>query len=317
MQKNDEPTSIEGEVARCSHEDSNAETPVVPSIGVPTLGGMQFWGDVYYRAGWKIQQNVLSGHFRLLNPSSLRFASGPLQRCKLMMEAIVEQQKLPLDRGKAVILLHGIGRSSRSFSVMANALKEDGYTVIPFEYPSTRVSMEQSAEFLNSLIKSLTNVDSIDFVVHSMGGLVVRTYLKHCSPDTRIRHLVMLGTPNRGAEMADMLQYSRLYRIVYGPAGRQLVTNDESPISKLPTPDFPFGIIAGGKGTATGFNPLLPGDDDGTVTVESARLPGAADYLRVPRIHSFLMNDETVIAATLSFLKNERFSNSREPTPIP
>ena len=131
-------------------------------------------------------------------------------------------------------------------------------------------TIEQAAGYLHSLIESLTDVSKISFVAHSMGGLVVRRYLQDHS-DPRIHRMVMLGTPNSGAELADMLKQNMIFQTVYGPAGQELVTDPGGTIGTLPTPTFEFGVIAGGKGDARGFNPLLPGDDDGTVTITSAR----------------------------------------------
>ena len=67
----------------------------------------------------------------------------------------------------------------------------------------------------------------------------------------------------------------------------------------------------------TGYNPLVPGDDDGTVSVTSARLPGAADFLLVPCIHSFLMKNDTVIDSTVRFLESGQLRNEGDPHPIP
>ncbi|MBL8814705.1 MAG: hypothetical protein JNL58_01655 [Planctomyces sp.] len=283
-------------------------TEAAPAWGTPTLGGMQFWGDLHFEGGWKIQRNVLTGHCRLLDPRNYRFASGSLEECQRNLRAINAAGRIPADPQHMVILCHGIGRSSKSFSTMAGAMRQQGYGVVPFEYPSTRVPLESSCLYLDSLIKSLSNAKRIDFVVHSMGGLLVRMMLRECGSDPRFERMIMLGTPNQGAEMADMLKTNYAYRLIYGPAGQQLVSDSEGLISKLPAPSFSFGIVAGGKGDNQGFNPLLPGDDDGTVTVESCRLAGAADFMVVNRIHSFLMRDPAVIAATLRFLRNARFA---------
>ena len=43
---------------------------------------------------------------------------------------------------------------------------------------------------------------------------------------------------------------------------------------------------SGGLGNNVGMNPLLPGDDDGLVTVQSTRLAGAADFLVLPVVHA-------------------------------
>ncbi len=296
-------------------EDAEMTESSAPSPGALTLGGMQFWGDVGFFRGYKIQRHAYTGHYRLLDKNNRRYQSGTLEDCQKTLEQIRKSNDLKPDTGHAVIYLHGIGRSSRSMRPILNGMPVKGFVHVPFEYPSTRVSLEQSANYLHSLIQSLSDVSKISFVVHSMGGLVVRRYLKDHN-DPRLHRLVMLGTPNSGAELADMLKRNMVYRTVYGPAGQELVTDSNGTISSLPTPSFEFGVIAGGKGDDKGFNPLLPGDDDGTVTIASARLPGAADFLRVPQLHSFLMSDETVISAVGCFLEHGRFSMEREPAPI-
>jgi pimeloyl-ACP methyl ester carboxylesterase len=286
-----------------------------PQPGSYTLGGMQFWGDTFYLRGYRIQQNVLTGHFRLLDANNRRYASGTEAECREQLERIRRASKLTPDTGHAIIYLHGIGRTSRSMAPIRRAMPEDGFTHVMFEYPSTRIPLKQSATYLNSVIQSLTDVDRISFVVHSMGGLVVRQYLKEHGYD-RIHRLVMLGTPNKGAELADMLKSNFAFRTIFGPAGQELVTDEVGTIRSLPTPTCEFAVVAGGRNDGKGFNPLLPGDDDGTVTVESARLEGAADFLLVPKVHSFLMSDPTVIEAVRHFLDHGRFFPDRPATPI-
>ncbi|MEJ7593163.1 MAG: alpha/beta fold hydrolase, partial [Planctomycetaceae bacterium] len=304
------PDSIPEEVEDAEMTDTDAPQP-----GAPTLGGMQFWGDICYFQGFRIQQHVFTGHFRLLDKSNRRFQSGTIEDCRKTLDRIRAANNFKPDTGHAVIYLHGIGRTSRSMRPILNAMPTDGFVHVPFEYPSTRVPIEHAAGYLHSLIESLTDVSRISFVVHSMGGLIVRRYLKDHS-DPRIHRMVMLGTPNSGAELADMLRRNVIFRTVYGPASQELVTDPKGTIGTLPTPTFEFGVIAGGKGDDRGFNPLLPGDDDGTVTLSSARLAGASDFLRIPKIHSLLMSDDTAIAATICFLEHGRFSMEHDPAPI-
>lgn len=284
-----------------------------------TMGGRQFWGDVQFFQGWKIQQNVISQHYRLLDPSDQRHASGTLAECRQKLAEIREDRKLPPMQGRAVILIHGIIRSSKSFEKMRLACLKEGWITIPFDYPSTRKTIPENAQFLGQVIKSLEGVEEIDLVVHSMGGLVVRSWLDQQEEvDPRVRRMVMLGVPNRGADMADRFRSNLLFKVVYGPAGQQLVTELNGDfISSLPTPTFPFGVIAGGRDTLKGFNPLIRGDDDGTVSVSSTRLPGAADFVLLPVLHSFMMNDPQSISHTLRFLKTGKFRESGESQPIP
>lgn len=283
--------------------------------GVRTMGGRQFWGDLLFFHGWRIQHNVILGQHRLLDPEDKRHHSGTLEECQEKLQQIRNEKQFPPMRGKAVVLIHGIGRSSKSFFSMTTALKEDGYTVVPFDYPSTRVPIEESAEYLDKVLQSLEGIDSIDVVCHSMGGLLLRAYLlKH--EEHRFRKAVMLGVPNKGAQMADMLKGNPLFKAILGPAGQQLTTDSNGLLGQLPTPSFPFAVIAGGRSAAKGYNPILPGDNDSTVCVSSTRLPGAVDFMLVPVIHSFLMNDKRCVAATRHFLKDGCFAQDRQPQPI-
>jgi len=287
----------------------------IPQPGLPTLGGRQFWGDVTFRGGFRIQRNVFTGHFRLLDSTDRRFASGTEADCRGMLDTICRMRQLPQDSGHAVILIHGIGRSSKSLAAVAKALADQPVFCVPFDYPSTRVSLADCADYLRQVVQSLKAADRISFVVHSMGGLVVRRMLQD-QPDPRFHRLIMMGTPNYGAELAGMLKKFFLFRAIWGPAGQELAGGADSTVASLPVPTFPFGVIAGGRGDDEGFNQLLPGDDDGTVTVASTRLKGAADFLRIPRLHSFLMSDQTALEATRCFLEHARFALDRQPAPI-
>ncbi|GAB5442701.1 MAG: alpha/beta hydrolase [Fuerstiella sp.] len=282
---------------------------------IQTFGGRQFWGDVRFLQGWRIQHNVLFGQYRLLDPNDRRYLTGTLEECTDRLNQIRDEQHLRPMTGKAAVLIHGIGRSSKCFRAMGKALREDGYTVVPFEYPSTRVTIEESADYLHQVLQSMPQIESVDLVCHSMGGLLLRTYLqKH--GDDRFRRAVLLGVPNHGAEMADFLKRNSLFKAILGPAGQQLVTDDDGLIAKLPAPDFPFAVIAGGRSAEKGFNPILPGDNDSTVTVASTRLAGASDFLLVPVIHSFLMTNADCIQATRCFLKSGQLCEDRDACPI-
>lgn len=298
--------------------DVSAESPRL-NLELKTLGGRQFWGDVAFFRGWRIQQNVLTQHYRLLDPHDVRKAWGTLDECRAALDEIKADQQLPPMSGTAVVLVHGIVRSSKSFGPLRKRLEEAGNTVVGFDYPSTQVTINQAVDYLAQVLASLEGIERIDFVVHSMGGLLVRHYLQQAGEqaDPRIRRMVMMGVPNRGARMANVMQKNLLFRWIFGPAGQQLVEDPEGFIARLPVPAFEFGIIAGARGTPAGWNPIIPGDDDGTVSVECTRLPGACDFIEVSALHSFIMGHDAAIEATLCFLKTGRFRENGPVDPVP
>ncbi len=304
--RTEEATGADGE------NEAEGDADESRSFKMKTLGGRQFWGDVLFFHGWRIQHCVLDGRYRLLDEDDYPYASGTFEQCKARLDQIRKERQLPPMSGKGVILIHGIIRSSKSMSALKKPLEEHGYTVFGFDYPSTRVSLAEAADYLHRVIQSLEGIERIDFVVHSMGGLVVRAYLQQ-HHDPRITRMVMIATPNQGAEMADMLKRNPIYRVLLGPAGQQLGTDN----GFLPVPDFEFGIIAGSRGKPGGYNPLIPGDDDGTVSVESTRLAGAADFVTVKGLHSFLPSNPQVVEYAVRFLTTGHFRTDGTRQPIP
>ena len=71
-------------------------------------------------------------------------------------------------------------------------------------------------------------------------------------------------------------------------------------------PACEFGILAGGTGWPGGFNPLMPGDNDGLLEVETTRLAGASDFL-VPTPHMGMLHSPEVMRYTLNFLQHGSF----------
>jgi pimeloyl-ACP methyl ester carboxylesterase len=284
-------------------------------LAMKTMGGRQFWGDVQFFHGWRIQQNIFTKHYRLLDANDNRHAWGTLEECREALEKVRVREKLPPMKGRAVVLIHGILRSSKCMTSVAEAAEESGYETFQFAYPSTQVSIPEAAEYLRRSIESLEGIDELYIVAHSMGGLVTRAYFAG-HPDPRIKRVVMMGTPNKGAELADFLYQNHFVRAASGPGGRQLVTSEEGLVPLLPVPTCEFGIIAGARGVPAGWNPLIPGDDDGTVTVQSTRLEGAADFSTVKASHTQLLKNKQAIEMAIRFVNEGRLRADRPPQPV-
>src|SRR5688572_13821090 len=53
-----------------------------------TLGGVQFWSDELVFRGWRVQQNALSGHYRLLDEDDFRMAWGTFDQCRARFDEL-------------------------------------------------------------------------------------------------------------------------------------------------------------------------------------------------------------------------------------
>jgi hypothetical protein len=122
----------------------------------------------------------------------------------------------------------------------------------------------------------------------------------------------MIGPPNHGASLAVAFGNNPIFRGVAGQSGQQLGRDWAGLEKTLATPPFEFGIITGGKNNTTGFNPLISGDNDGTVSVETAKLAGAADFLLLPVLHPQQCDDATVQQCSLRFLQNGYFISEQQ-----
>lgn len=295
-------------------------------VNIPTwtLGGKQFWTDELIHGSWRIQRNVLSNHYRLLDPNNIRRGWGSWKACLARWKRVKREEEIGSLDGSVVILLHGLGRSRSSMKSMAQYLETHGaFTVLNFSYASTRCSLDEDAESLARVVRHLENVERISFVAHSMGNLVVRHLLDNqLAPsrdeklDQRLGRIVMLAPPNNGAALAKRFQNNPLFQLIFGKGGRQFTKDWTAVRKRLVTPPCQFGIIAGNANGGQMQNPLLKGNDDLIVTVEETRLPGARDFVVVPKGHTFIMDDETVQEYTLCFLEHGYFISEKRRQPI-
>lgn len=240
---------------------------------------------------------VLALFFSLLLTPTLSFA-----------EAIQQQNA----NKECVILLHGLARSSSSFTKMEEELNATGYNVINVDYPSRKQTIETlSNGYISKAVAQCkaNNTEKIHFVTHSMGGILARHYLSQHSLD-ELGHVVMLSPPSQGSEIVDKLGDIPGFYALNGPAGQQLNTSEESLPNSLGPVDYPVGIITGNKSINLILSMLIPGDDDGKVSIERAKLEGMTDFLVVPHTHPMIMRSDEVIRQTKLFLQQGTFDDT-------
>ncbi|WP_179736918.1 triacylglycerol lipase [Bradyrhizobium sp. IAR9] len=211
-------------------------------------------------------------------------------------------------RCPGVVLLHGIARTSASLMKLERALRAAGFATLNIDYPSRSKPIAALAEDIHPAITRFAERDApLHFVAHSMGGLVARAYIAKHRP-ARLGRVVMLGTPNSGSEVADLLRGSLPYRKFYGPAGLELTTTPATAPNALPAIDYPVGVIAGSRFIDPVAGMLvLPKPNDGRVSVQSAGLAGMADHIVVKTSHTGLPRHAAAIAQTIAFLREGRF----------
>ncbi len=210
-----------------------------------------------------------------------------------------------------VILLHGLARTSGSMTPMAERLAQAGFAVCNIDYPSRhhRIEVLSTEHVLPRIRKCLGPEPAAPhFVTHSLGGIIVRQ-LAATGALPAIGRVVMLGPPNGGSEVVDSLGDWALFNAINGPAGRQLGTAPDALPRQLGPPPFETGIIAGSFSINPLLSLLIPGEDDGKVSLASARLDGMRDFRVMPVSHPLMMRNTAVIEQTIHFLHHGRFAD--------
>lgn len=214
---------------------------------------------------------------------------------------------------EAVIVLHGLARTSRPMQPLAAALRAAGYDAVALDYPSTRAPIETLvAQHLAPAVEQALQrgAPRVHFVGHSMGGILARCYLHGAPPLPAPVRVVMIGTPNGGSEWVDRLGGLALFQWINGPAGQQLGTDAQSLPNRLPDAQgYEAGIIAGTRVLNPMARTLFRGANDGKVSVARAAIPGMRDVRVLPVTHTFMMIDADVIRHTVHFVREGRFAS--------
>ena len=268
------------------------------------------WSDDVIRHDWRLQRRPGVDACRILDPRDEIVMEGTRQACLDALNSLEQDGKIAPVKGPTVIVLHGLGEGRRSMLPLVTSLRKNiDATVLSFGYASTTTGIDDHGRALATVIKGLPAVDSISFVGHSMGNLVVRRWMGMAAEDdlARVRRMVMLGPPNQGSELARMVAKIGVLTALSNGAARELVLDWHRISKDLAVPPCSFGIVAGGKGDDRGYSSFLAGDDDAVVRVEETRLPGADDFLILPVHHAAMMRNPVVQQATAAFLNTGRF----------
>lgn len=226
----------------------------------------------------------------------------------------VSMEQLP-SKQETVVLFHGLTRSDLAMKKLTQVLRAEGYTVINHGYPSITATIEKLTEqIFQSLEPQIKDAEIVHFVTHSLGGIILRQHLENHEIQN-LGRVVMLAPPSRGSEVTDKLGSMFLYQWVNGPAGSQLGTGINSLPLRLKAPEFELGIIAGDRTINPILSMLIPGADDGKVSLARVKPASYTDYIQLHTTHPCMVWNDKVIAQTTHFLEHGIFMDQAGKLP--
>lgn len=208
-----------------------------------------------------------------------------------------------------VYVIHGYAGFGLQMKKIHSAITKAGYQCENYTYPSFTKDIDSVGRALFEKIRN-ENIDSVSFVIHSMGALAVRSMYRHLNSEIKfpfIYRFVMIAPPNKGTPVADFISTIGFLKSIGGPNVRNLTTDPQTGAERLPIPTCEVGLILGITGRKTGYNPFLIGDNDGYVLPERAKLGIEKDIAYVKADHTALTQSRKVILLSLSFLKKGTF----------
>ncbi|MFH1435955.1 MAG: alpha/beta hydrolase [Pseudomonadota bacterium] len=177
----------------------------------------------------------------------------------------------------AVLLLHGYGDSPRSLAGVAAALDAGKFEAVYGYYP-TGQKISETAKSMRAAMRLMAKKQKIErmaIVAYSMGGLIARRYLgdrfgKKDEPEVGL--FVSLSTPWGGSERG-----ARWTWLPASPPSWKDMTPGGEFMNRFfdrPLPDETgFHMLYGTKGGTW----RVPGEDDGSVSIKSAKRQEALD----------------------------------------
>ncbi|MDW7673639.1 MAG: alpha/beta hydrolase [Bacillota bacterium] len=216
-----------------------------------------------------------------------------------------------IKRKHLVILIHGFCRDQSDMYFLRDNLNEIGYYTITVNLPTFFSSFEvctgKFTKFFNELHHKLEDFEQVHFVAHSMGGLILRSFLA----ENKVRNIgrcVLIATPNGGTKLADIL-YKHFKPIVklFKPL-EILRTNGIQINSALNCPRPDIGVIAGNNNNLMLGRLFLSSDSDGRVEVESTKLENMRDFIVIDFGHEDIHHQLETVRLVDDFLQTGSFT---------
>lgn len=274
-----------------------------------TLGGSQFWEDVFFYQKWRIQRNCHSKAYRLLDNWDIKRASGSFEECRKAFVKLIEAYEIPRQSGELVILLHGLGETKSIFRNLWKELTAQGYNVAAINYPSTRKSMKYHIRQLEFFLTHCEDVSKVSFITKGEGCLLLRMLLSNTygwQDKFKLNKVININPINRGSDMFEILSRFSLFNYIFGPMLKEGTPKAAQSISRLPA-EIRLGLIFCDTWKDKFTRPIVERFKSLPLRADMKETDFSSQMKHIPNTYYNIFNNPEVSNACLQFLESGKF----------
>ncbi len=190
-----------------------------------------------------------------------------------------------------LVLIHGMGRTPLSMLRLRRRLRRAGHHPILFGYSPTFETLQGATTRLLDLIDRRVDTGRYALIGHSLGTVIIRSALGRLE-NRMPAACFFLAPPMVACKAARFFSRFRPYQLATGEMGRLLAVDDF--MRRLPMPPTCTRIYAGTGGPRAAWLPFGMEENDGILSLSEATGDYGSSVVRVPSLHTFIMNSPMV-----------------------
>jgi len=274
-----------------------------------TMGGSQFWEDVFFYQKWRIQRNCVSKKCRLLDNWDIRRHEGTFEECRKAFVKYISAYEISRQKGHMVIMLHGLGDSKNIFKPLWREVLKKKLLVAAINYPSMQKGLDGHVRQLNFFLNHLEDVQEISFVTQGIGSLLLRKLLNldtEWKQKLKINRIVEVAPMNHGSKLLEKLGKNKILSFIFGPVLQDVAPKKAEALPRLPK-DIETGIILS-PSLGTRVTEFFTRTSMPKITPESEKKSsGAKEVIQLNVSSPNVFKNKTLVEKVVNFLVNGRF----------
>jgi len=201
------------------------------------------------------------------------------------------------------ILVHGFNKNKNDMFYLENGLNKYGFKTFSVNLPTTFGTFEECRNsFYLQINDFIKDYNSVNYVAHSMGGLIVRDYIEYTNQHN-VDKCIFIATPHNGSKLAEIATFIPFYKNIFKSINA-LLPNNKLSYKNL---NIRIGLIVGDKNKGILGKLFLSKDSDGLVETSSVKTIDANEVIILHFGHKEIHQQYETLIYVKQFLTTATF----------